>query len=104
MTKWDITTYLQNGNDEEDEYLPDNHKDVVSLDNKFRTRRGSEDSSEESGSLSETESSVTDASEAGDRKYPPGMTLDLRAGKKITFNYKGAPHHFPRIASLIGSL
>ena len=105
MAKWDMKTYLQN-NDEEDAYRPDDHKDVVSLiaDNKSRARRGSEDSSEESGSLSDTDSSVSGSSESGGRKYPPGTTLDLPPGKTIKFNYKGAPHHFPRIASLIGSL
>ena len=98
MAKWDMKTYLQN-NDEEDEYLPDDHKDVVSLmsDNKSRARRGSQDSSEESDPLSsDTESSVTGSSKSGDKKYPRGTTLDLPAGKTIQFNYKGTPHYFPR--------
>ena len=98
---WDMKTYLEN-NIEEDEYLPDDHPDVVSLsedsESESHAKRGSSNSgSVESDTLSDTDTSITGSSKSGDITYPPGTTFHLTAGQTISFDYKGASHAFPCI-------
>lgn len=96
--KWDMKTYLQD-NIEEDEYLSDDHEDIVSLaaDEESHAKRGvsktqglDSDSTGESDPLSDTDSSAPGTSKSGDKTYRPGTTITLPAGETVSFDYKGA--------------